>query len=255
VTAAISATGIGAFPEGDRLLFEPGGLLLVEAARQTLSLLGPLAASSLSTAALLGLALTLPRALLWSAVAAETPDRFATLLGHAATRIPSLLALTGLGFLAQVLAYSLGLSAAGLMRSSLSGPERGDLFAFAVLALAGALVLALGVLRDVASAAVACGVPTARAAVRIGFDAVRRAPGSVFVGWLGPAALGLTLVVIAAAGAGILDVARAGGFRVFAVALLHQSVLLALSFCRATWFGAAVRCVRPQLDATSAARR
>src|SRR6185295_15249218 len=53
VAAVVSASGVGAFPEGDRLLFAPGGTLLAELVRASFSLLPALATSSLATGVLL----------------------------------------------------------------------------------------------------------------------------------------------------------------------------------------------------------
>jgi hypothetical protein len=255
ITAAVAATGIGAFPEGDRLLFEPGGLLLVEAARSSLNLVAPLTSSTIAVVAIASVALSLPQALLWTAAAEVTPEPFMTFVGRAGTRVPSLLALLGLGLLSQVLAGTLGLTVAGFLRNGMANPIDGDLWALGVVSLTCLAVLALGIVRDVASAAVACGADNARQALRFGAATILCAPGTTCRRWLGPAALGLALVGAVAAASGVLDVARPGTPRLVAVLVLHQGVLVALSFCRAAWFVAAVRLVRPQLDPASAAVR
>ncbi len=255
ITAAVAATGIGAFPEGDRLLFEPGGLLLVEAARSSLNLIAPLASSTLAVVAVASIALSVPQALLWAAAAERTPEPFVTFLGRAGARIPPLLALLGLGFLSQVLVGTLGLMVAGFFRGGMADPVQGDLWGLGALALTCVAALALGIVRDIASAAVACGASNARQALRLGAATILRAPGATCTRWLGPAASGLALVGAAAVATGALDVARPGTPRLLAVSLLHQGVLVALSFCRAAWLVAAVRLVRPQLDAASAALR
>jgi hypothetical protein len=254
-TAAVAATGIGAFPEGDRLLFEPGGLLLVEAARASWTLFAPLVTSSLVTLALASVALSLPQALLWTAVAEDTPSPFPVWLGRAGTRLPSFLALVGLGFLGQVLVCTLGLAATGFLRRTVPDPIHADLWALGSVAVAGLVALTLGVLRDVSSAAVACGAPDARAGLRAAVEVVFRGPGAAFARWVKPAVLALTLVVVAAAAVGVLDVSRPGALRLTVVFAVHQAVLLALGFCRAAWFAAAVRFVRPQVEAASMARR
>ena len=64
VVAAVASTGITRFPEGDRLLFEPGGLMLAEVARQLWSALAPLVRAELTTGLVLGMALIVPYSLL-----------------------------------------------------------------------------------------------------------------------------------------------------------------------------------------------
>jgi hypothetical protein len=251
VTAVIAATGVGAFPEGDRLLFEPGGLLLVEIARLASPALSSLASSSLVTLVVLGSALTLPRALLWSASTEASTEPLGALFGRTIALVPSLLTLTGLGFLGQVLVCMLGLSAAGILRGASANPSGADLWALGAVLCAGFFALALGILRDLSSAAAACGAPNAQAALRVGLACVLRAPGAALARWLGPAAIGLALTALVAAAVGMLDVSRTGSLRLPAVAVLHQAVVVCLSCCRAAWFVAATRSVRPQLGAGS----
>ena len=255
VTAAVAVSGLGAFPEGDRLLFEPGGLLLVEVARASWLWLAPLASASLVTVAVLSVALTLPTALLWTTSADESGDALPALFGRAAAQVPSLLALTGLTFLGQILAICLGFAGAGFFRDALDNPIQGDLWALLPLGAGTIVALAFGLLRDVASAAVACGTPNARAALRVALGALFDAPLTLVARWVVPSLTGVAVAVAVAAAVGVIDVARPGSLRVLLVAVLHQGVVLALSVCRAVWFTAAARAVRPQLGAGSEARR
>lgn len=255
VTAVIAASGIGAFPAGDRLLFEPGGLFLVEVARSAWPSIAPFAGSSLVTLVLVTCALTLPRALLWTVSAEVSSEPLTASFGRAGSLVPPLLTLTGLGFLGQTLAWMLGLTLAGILRAKSENPMTGDLFGLAVVASAGVVVLALGVLRDLASAALASGAANARSALRAGLASVLGSPGAALGRWLLPAAAGLALVVAVAGAVGAIDVARPGALRLALVLLLHQAVVLWLSCCRAVWFGAAVALVRPQLGTGSVARR
>ncbi len=253
-TAAVAASGLGAFAEGDRLLFEPGGLLLVEVARASWLWLTPLANASLVTFAVLSVALTLPASLLWVTSADDTPATAPALFGRAVALVPSLLALAGLALLGQILAICLGVAGAGFFRSALESPVAGDRWALVPLGCAGLVALAFGVLRDVASAAVACGVPNARSGLRAALTALLGAPRALLTRWVAAAVAGLAVVAAVAGGVGIIDVGRPGSLRVVAVAVLHQSVVLALSVFRAGWFTAAARVVRGQLGAGSEAR-
>jgi len=255
VCAAVAASGIGAFPEGDRLLFEPGGLLLVEVARASWLWLTPLANASLVTLAVVSVALSVPAALLWVTSADETPAAPSALFGRAAALVPSLLALEGLAFLGQILALCLGLSGAGSFRSALESPAAGDRWALVPLGCAALVALALGILRDVASAAVVCGAPNARSGLRAGLGALFTAPVTLLTRWAGPALAALVVVGAVAGAVGVIDVGRPGSLRVVVVAALHQCVVLALSAFRAGWFTAAARLARAQLGGGSEARR
>jgi hypothetical protein len=256
VTAVIAASGIGNFPSGDRLLFERGGLLLVEVVRASWSLLPPLAVSSLVMSAFVYAALALPQALVWTALGEETPEPTPAFLGRACARVPAYFALAGFGLLSQILVLSLGLTAAGMLHGrSSTNALRADLGALAVLGVAGVLALLLGVLRDVAGATVACGVADSKSAVRAGLRAALARPLALAWRFLGPTALGLVLVTLVALATGSLDVGRPEGSRFVLVAVLHQLVALAVTVCRTVWLKRAIALVRPQLPGGSVARR
>jgi hypothetical protein len=255
-TALVAASGLGNFPAGDRLLFERGGLLLVEVVRASWSFLPPLATSTLVTAALVYAALALPGALLWTPLAEETPDPTPVFLGRACARVPAYFALSAAGLLARILVLSVGLTAAGMLHGR-SSPNalRADLGALAALLLAGALALSAGLIRDVACATVACGARDSKSALRAALRVVARRPLAAAGRCFGPTALALALVVLAALATGSLDVGRPEASRFVAVAVLHQLVALGVTVCRAVWLKSAVRLVRPQLAGGSAARR
>ncbi len=256
VTAVVVASGIGNFPGGDRLLFERGGLLLVEVVRASWSLLPPLALSSLVTGAFVYAALALPQALVWTALGEATPEPTPAFLGRACARVPAYFALASLGFLAQILVFSLGLTAAGMLHGrSSANPLRADLGALVVLGCAGVLALMLGVLRDVAGATVACGVAGSKNALRAGLRVALTRPLALAGRFLGPTALGLALVILVALATGSLDVGAPEGSRFVLVAVLHQLVALAVTVCRTVWLKSAIAVVRPQLAGGSAARR
>jgi hypothetical protein len=256
VTAVVAASGIGNFPAGDRLLFERGGLLLTEVARASWSLLPPLAVSSSVAGAFVYAALALPQALVWTALGEEAPAPLPAFLGRACTRVPAYFALAALGFLAQILVLTLGLSAAGMLHGG-SSPNafRADLGALAVLACAGIVALAVGVVRDVAGATLACGVGDSKRALGAGLRVVLSRPLALIGRFAGPSVLGLALVIVAALAAGALDVGRPESSRFVLVAALHQLVALGVTVCRAVWLKSALAVVRPQLAGGSLARR
>jgi hypothetical protein len=242
VAAVVTASGVGAFPEGDRLLFAPGGTLLVEVGCASFALLPSLATSSLATGVLLAVGLVVPLAVLVTALAERSPEPLRAFLGRAGARVPALLGLTGLAFLAQVLVAALTLGFAAFARERLlANALRADAAALAVLALGTLAWLGIGLWRDLGSAALALGELGTRDAVRQGLRCLRRAPGAALGRWLGPHVLALGLVSAAALATGALDVSKPEGARLLAVTLLHQGVVLGLCVCRAVWLGGALK--------------
>ena len=256
VVAAIASTGIPRFPEGDRLLFEPGGLMLVEVARALWSAAMPLVRAELVTGLLLGMVLLVPYSLVLVALERRAGTA-GELWGEAITRVPPLLALHGLALLTQGGAILAAVALALELREGLVGAtSRGaDLVAALVLLLGALLVLALAVFRDLASAACVQGSVRSNEALARGFSTLRRAPGRVLRGWVGPLAAVVGLLVAGAWLTGRVDVSRAGAWRIGVVLVVHQAVLFARSVCRAWWLGKALVLVSPQLPTGSSARR
>ena len=256
VVAAIAATGIPRFPEGDRLLFEPSGLMLAEVGRALWSAAMPLVRTELVTGLLLGMALLVP----YSLVLVALKRRVSTsveLWGEALTRVPPLLALHGLALLTQGAAILGAATFAFQLRPSFVGAtSRGaDLVAWGMLLLGGLVVLGVAVLRDLASAACVEETLGSREALGRGVSALLRAPGRVLRGWAAPLGTVVALLAAAAWVTGSVDVSRAGAWRVGVVLFVHQAVLFARSVCRAWWLGSALALVSPQLAAGSMARR
>lgn len=248
IVAAVTSTGLTHFPDGDRLLFEPGGLMLVEVARALWSAVVPLVQAELVMGLVLALALTVPYALLLVAFSRNAPATAAELWGKAVTRVPSLVALQGLALLAQSAALLAVAALAAGLREALVGAtsRRADLVFLAALALGGLVVLVLGALRDLASAA--CTEETLRspAAVRRGLAALVRAPGAVVYGFGQALLAGAALVAVGALLTGALDVGRPGASRIVLVLVVHLSVLLGRSLCRAFWLRRALQLAAPR---------
>lgn len=246
VVAAVASTGIARFPEGDRLLFEPGGLMLAEVARSLWSAAVPLIRAELVTGLALGVALIVPYALLLVALSGRASSA-AALWSEVVTRVPSLLALHGLTLLAQGGALlALGTVAFQLRGALVGATSRGaDLVLVGGALLGGLLALGLGALRDLASAACVHGSLSSRAALADGVTALRRLPGRVLYGWAPPLGAGAALVGAGALLTGALDVSRPGAWRVALVLAVHQAVLLGRCLCRAFWLRRALGLVEP----------
>lgn len=255
--SVVSASGIGQFEAGDRLLFQPGGLYLGEVARLSFAALVPLTNTALVTALSLSVLLLLPHGALLAALADREQQPFAMLLGRGASSFPALVALSGLTLIAQGVVLVFFSGVAGTARGSISGssPPVSDGVALALLAVGGLLALGLGVVCDLCRAAAVVNRADGRSALRGGLLALQRKPGAVARGYLAPASVGLTLFVLAAVVTGWLDVSQAGALRLPLVTLLHLTVLVGLALCRARWLAIAVGLVEPQPDASSSARR
>jgi hypothetical protein len=255
--SAVSASGIGHFESGDRILFQPGGLYLTELTRLLFSALVPLGNSALVMAMLLAVVLLLPHGALLATLADREQQSYAAQLGRAAKSFPALLALSGLTLITQgmLLVFFSGVAGAARHAFSDSGPKLSDGVGLAMLALGGLVVLLLGVARDVCRAAAVVENCDGRSALRSGLSALKRRPGAAIRGYLAPASTGLALFGLGALVTGWLDVSQRGGFRLPLVTLLHLTVLAGLALCRARWLAAAVALVEPQPDASSSARR
>jgi hypothetical protein len=256
LVAAVTSTGITNFPAGDRLLFEPGGLLLAEVTRALWAELVPLASTGLLTAFFMAVALLLPYGLVLAAFGQERPRSLSELWGRACTRLPTLLSLKGLVFAAQALALFVTATFAATLRAAAAGDtsRRADLTGLAVGAGGLLVVLALGLLRDLASAAAVEGGLGSRAASIVGFHALLRAPRTAVAAATLAGAGSFAAVALAALVSGALDVARAGTFRLVLVLVAHQGALLAMAACRAWWLGRALAVVAAQLAASTARR-
>ncbi len=261
VVAAVASTGITGFPEGDRLLFEPGGLMLVDVARALLSELMPLVRTELVMGLLLLVALLVPYSVVLVAFSRTRPGSVAELLGRACARVPALLSLKGLTLLTQALTAFLALSVALQVRDALvSGTSRrADLVGLAIALVGGSLMLAFGMVRDLASAAAVSGGAGSRVALLAGLSTLFRNPGRILRIWSLAAIAAVSLVAAGALVTGLLDVSRPGAWCVGSVLLVHQTFALGLVLCRAWWLGHALVLVERlpderQLDASSSAR-
>ncbi|MDI1445890.1 hypothetical protein [Polyangium sp. 6x1] len=251
---------VSGYPRGDAVLFDQGGLLLLEAMRRSAGALRPSSATSLLLFVLVCFFGLLPLAALLGALGAK---------GRVAARDLGAWALRPIG------AFSLLLGAAALVEVLLGGvviaignavarkeaidTRAADLIRVGFVAGAVVLVLLVSVFHDLARVAVVRGELGVRASIKRAFAAVRSAPLALLVGWSWRAALGAALL-----GAALVVGSRIGVERtsqVFAGFLVHQASVLAVLFLRASWLAAAIRHVdrvlpsqaelHPQTPATS----
>ncbi|HEX4336026.1 MAG TPA: hypothetical protein VH062_08950 [Polyangiaceae bacterium] len=236
-----------AYPVSDALLFAPGGVYAAEALR----LGGRAIQASLEGSALVfvlvAVAASFPFAIALSALV-RPDESLPSLAKRGARATPSLVALGGAVALGQAILLA---AIAGLVNGlagsfdSVMDERRSDLFVGTVALLGLLPVLGLGLVHDLARAAVVRhGVRSVRA-TRLAFAKLMSAPSAVVAPWLLPAFASVVLVLVAGWLAGVLDVARPGAARVLAVLALHQGTVVGLVLLRLFWLERALSLVDP----------
>lgn len=235
VAALVDGTGVTDLPGGDRALFEPGGLMLLETVRALLPHAGGFVRTSLFSGFALAALLVVPHSILLVALSRRERRAVSDVVGEAVRRLPALYSLAALGFLLRCVAFALGILVASFARDSLAGgdPRTQDLV-FVAIAVLGVLGwIAGGAVTDLARAAAVDGRLSARDAVRSGLSALAARPLRVAACYALYSAGALLLVGATAALVTTLDVSRPEAVRFAAVAVLHQLTALALAFLRA----------------------
>jgi hypothetical protein len=244
--AALARAAYGSDPRGDAPLWAPGGHALLDLLSRNepgLRAVAAAGATALIAAVVAGL---VPTAALLATIASATPGEqrlgLPTLTRQALRAFPALLLLLalvgattaaaiGLGALAGDVVAAWGHNALGEVRSQVVG-----------LAVTGAFLVtaaALGVLHDLARAAVVRFKTSGLRAIGLAAAALGRAPRAIGWAWAwrcGAGAAPLLLVVPVAELPG-----SRGGWALLAVAALHQAVILARIALRASWLAACLR--------------
>jgi hypothetical protein len=238
--ALVAGTGVGRFPSGDRLLFEPGGMLAAEVLRTVAPALPSHVTTTFGAAILLGALLLLPHAALLVMLARHERAPQAVVWARAFARLPALAALTGFALLARTLVLVAAATLAGALRSALGGAttRSADIAYVALVSLGLAVCVAVGIVRDIGRAAIVRDELDSRSALFVGLASFGRAPARALARWLVPALAGLGLVALGAALAALVDVSRDGEFRLWVVFVAHQVIAFALCFLRAQWSSA-----------------
>jgi hypothetical protein len=254
VVAALSGTGIADHPRSDAVLFEAGGLYLMEALRLGAGALLSTLQVSLLSFAVLGMLGLFPLAALLSALLYDGKLRVASWLGAAIAHVPSFVLIGGLTWLGRaalalffVLVYSL---LEGPVSSAFN-ERNADL-----VLISGALVCtiafaALGVAADLARAARVRFGLRALGAFRAGLGAFGQRPLAAAVGWLIPASWSVALVALAAILVGLLAVDQPGSWRVLGAFVVHQLTAIGLIALRALWLHRSLELVGSQAQAVA----
>jgi hypothetical protein len=254
LAAAVGASGLLDFPEGDSKLFEPGAVWLIEALLRERAWLDALVAPIVVLLLLSALASVIPE---WLVVRALRAPRGAALAGpgpstpapaqeplsHEAART-----LPGLGLVAAATGATralLVLASVGLAMTARSyflsaRDERLPFLAATLVASIGAVGwAALSVWHDAAVIEVVERGASAPQAIASALGDLRRSGLRLAVRY-GLVLLASAVVLGAAAAAvSLLDVARASGWRTLGAAITHQLAIVALLGLRAGWLSSA----------------
>jgi hypothetical protein len=240
LAATVAGTAIGQFPEGDRLLFAPGGVYLTEVTRLLLPALPPLLTSSLLTTLAFSLLLVLPHSALLVALSETTESPRAAFWGRALERVPTLLAVTALALLAELALLLVFAGLAGMVGRAVAGERSADLAAAVVLVIGVALAAAVGLARDLGRAAAVTRDLDGIEALRHGVRTLAGRASTAFLSWVGPSLLSIIIVAAAALFTGVLDASRPDAWRSGLILVLHQVTLFALAWCRALWLSSSL---------------
>lgn len=238
--ASLFGRALGAFPRGDLLLFEPGGLYLIESVRRTREAFAPISTGAvllLVTYTFVGL---LPLAALLGSLSVKG-RLSARDLGSLAFRPVGTFALLLGGFsvlqgILLGLLVALGGVVAKRASSALPTSDRINVV-FVLFALL--VVAAVGVLHDLARASAVRGDLGFRASLRVAVSTLRGAPFAVFWGFAWRGGLGLLLLA-----AGVVFGSRLGvepAWRLFLGFLVHQGAVFGALCLRASWLAKALR--------------
>lgn len=240
--AVIGGSGLLELHGGEALLFEPGGLLLLDVLLQrkpTLSALAGALTLPIVVWTLLGLG---PLWVLLDALREhERPEPASQ---RAAAELPALVLLAGVTTLLRVFIVGVALASVLGLRGALDVPldeRRADLFALTPLLVAALLLALVAILQDLAqSAIVGRGAHVAAASV-IALTCAAQRPLACALRWAVARALGAAAVGLGVLSVSAIDVAHtqaAGAALAFAI---HQlSLLLALG-TRSMWLAWAAK--------------
>lgn len=232
---AVAESGIAGLPKGDRVLFEPGGLWLVELLTAESTALWSGLQASLQLGLLALLLLSVPSALLFATASApvELSDAFRSSVRVA----PRWLAIGVVQILSSALVITLAALVAQGVTRSISGwltePVK-DLVFLSVLASGLVLAGLLAIQADLVRVVLVRGLPTG-SALELAYQAFGRARARLLGGYTLAFGLGVLSIAIAARATELCQVEHAGALRVVGVSLIHAGLLLVLVLIEALW--------------------
>jgi hypothetical protein len=246
--AAIVQSAYGSHPRADAVLWEPGGLALLDLVVRRQPALGALVAH-VATVVLLALVLgLLPSAALFACVGFTTPDRKSPTLRDAfLAAIPAFGPSAVLFATALVFDVSLGAAAwagAGLADEGFEralGEVAADAIALSLVVACWAVAGVAGVLQEVGRAAVVRFRVGAPEGLRTALRALAMAPTALLWSW----GWRMLASVVPVALGGLLAgrIGGRGGSSLIVLLVMHQLIILVRAALRASWFARAMRAV------------
>jgi hypothetical protein len=232
---------VGQRAEGDRVLFEGGGYLLLEVLRRQ----GPdLMAATRGLIPVFGVGLLLTassNAALLVALNARGRLELRSWLARALERLPGVVVLGVATTLGQGVLFVGGMLLSAAVPDSMANPVGSSLLELAAWLVVALAAGGLGGVADVAKACLVRSQAGLGSALGQAFSCLSRRPLLTMFGWLPYAALFGAGVAAAAWLTGAVDVSRPGALRVAAVFVAHQLVILLAVALRAAWFARASR--------------
>ena len=232
--AAVADSGVGRMLEGDRALFEPGGLFLAELGRSS----GSVVSATLSTTwpyFVAAFALrTIPQGALFQQ--ALTPSSSVRNAFEAArARLMSLVTLAAAELVAKLVVVVLVL----LVERSATQGAAGELVRRLALvpctALLGVGLFGLSIFADVRRGLLFADPDLSGAALGPTWDHLRSHAPPLLGGYLLRTGMSVLALAVAARLVEWIDVGRAGGWRVLSVLCVHQVALVLITWLDAQW--------------------
>jgi hypothetical protein len=245
--AALARAAYGSDPRGDAALWAPGGHALLDFLSRNEPALRAVAAAgatALTAAVVAGL---VPVAALLAAIASVAPGDprpgLPTLARQALRAFPAFLFLLAIVGGASAAAIGAGAFAGDVVAAwghDALGEARSEAIGIAVTGAFLVAAAALGLLHDLARAAVVRFGTSGVRALGLAAAALRRAPRAVAWAWVWRCGAGAAVVLAIAPAAERLG-GRSGWGALLALAALHQAVVLARVALRASWLAACLR--------------
>jgi hypothetical protein len=249
--AAALGAAVGAYPRGDAELFDPGGVLLLEAARRLRDVMPAIGAAWLVLAVV---ALPLGVVVLAFCIAqlgVPGDPRPSSSLVRAVRSVPTLVLVQLVALVGGALVIALVMLGGGsIVRTSWPEAPPRDIARWSLIGIAFVLVSAIGVVHDLARAAAVTGPTKTYAALRAALLTARRRPGRAAWSYTWRALLGLVSMGVAAS-VGV-HIGKVAPGAVVAMALVHQVGVAAMGWLRLSWLAEAARLVAPEVAAPAA---
>jgi len=246
--ASVVSGAYGRHPRGDAVLWDRGGFALVDLALRSTSALRALGASAAIVVLIAAIGGLFPASAALTSIAyttrERTPPRLRDLVGRATRASRSFALLLLMTTILQALLLGAGYwfgSVATYYVTPRAGVVRGEEVGWIVIALFGVLALVCGVTQDLARAAVVRFRVEGVHGFALGMNVVRRGAVAVVWSWAWRGGVGAALLVVGSVVAERFG--GQGGGALVALAVVHQSIVVARVALRASWLAKALRAV------------